>query len=95
LFLIYWKIKSDNAVSELISEDALPSYYTVEVKNLPAAYSEETLVQHFHKLGAHIAQVSTVYNYENVLTEVKNLIKLVDRYESENGQQKEQLYEHI
>jgi hypothetical protein len=84
VFLVYWKIKSDRAVSELISEDALPSYYTVEVRNLPRSYSEETIAAHFQGLGADVARVATVYSYESVLCEVGDLIMLVDRYESAN-----------
>ena len=77
IFLIYWKIKSDKQVKELISEDALPSYYTLEIRNLPENYSETSMKAHFYKFGADIAQISTVYNYENVLTEVNSLIRLV------------------
>lgn len=39
IFLIYWKIKSDQTVEKLIAEDALPSYYTIQVKHLPPSYS--------------------------------------------------------
>lgn len=37
-FLILWKIKSDEIVEQQVSEDALPSYYTLTVKNLPEDY---------------------------------------------------------
>ena len=66
-FLVYWKIKSDEIVEEMISEHALPSYYTLEVHNLPKSYSEESMVAHFEKFGGKVAQISTVYDYENLL----------------------------
>lgn len=36
--------------------------------------------RHFNKFGAEVAQISTVFNYENILSEVNDLIKMVDNY---------------
>lgn len=73
----------------------MPSYYTVEVKNLPLTYSEETLKGHFCKFGAEVAQVSTVYNYQSVLNEIKNLLALIDEYATANKEDKINIYEEI
>ena len=54
------------------------------MKNLPATYSEDTLKNHFYKFGADVAQISTVFNYETVLTEIKNLLVLIDEYATAN-----------
>jgi hypothetical protein len=48
---------------------------------------------HFYKFGADIAQISTVYNYENVLTEVNSLIRLVERYATSKHKKRPDLYE--
>ena len=67
-------------MEELISEDALPSYYTLIVKKLPNTLSERALRHHFSNLGGEIAQISIVYDYEDILNEIKLLLELVDEY---------------
>ena len=47
IFLVLWKIRSEQIVESMVSEDALPSYYSLEVRNLPKDYNEEQLVRHF------------------------------------------------
>jgi hypothetical protein len=46
-FLVLWKIKSEEAVEQMVEHHALPSYYCLEVRKLPDCYSEESIVEHF------------------------------------------------
>ena len=79
----------------MVSEYALPSYYTLEVGNLPETYSEEAVKNHFEKFGGKVAQVSTVYNYENLLGDIKSFLKLIDEYANSKLDEKKELYDLI
>ena len=89
-FLVLWRIKSDETVEEMISEDVLPSYYTLQIRALPPSfsYSEITMKKHFEKFGGQVAQISTVYDYDVILSEVKSILKKIDEYTCTQGEER-------
>lgn len=78
-FLIFWRLKSEDLISEMVKKQALPSYHTIVVTLPSDLISQEGIRAHFQQFGT-VRQVQFVYDYGSFLLETKQLMELVQRY---------------
>lgn len=76
-FLIFWQLKTEDLVGELLQKETLPSYHTLLVDLPPDNDIEkDAIITHFSKFGI-VKQVEFVRNYGDFLLELKDFLKLV------------------